>query len=70
MKLSEWNFLSYSKRRKEKTTESSEHDGYERRNEEKADNGGGRKGANKSVYPLVKATNSKIEATRKKQPKR
>ena len=48
----------------------SEHDGYKRRIEEKTDNGGGRKEAKKSVYPSVKAKNSKSEATRKKQPKR
>ena len=48
----------------------SEHDGYERRIEEKTDNGGGREEAKRSVYLSVKAKNSKSEVTRKKQPKR
>ena len=49
---------------------SSEYDGYERRIEEKTNNGGGREEAKRSVYLSVKAKNSKSEATRKKQPKR
>ena len=48
----------------------SEHDGYERRIEEKTDNGGGREEAKRSVYLSVKAKNSKSEVTIKKQPKR